>query len=115
ALQGGGFRPGGLLAAMAAGGAAAGRLRVDGGMVANDWLCQFLADVLDRPVNRPKTIETTALGAAALAAAGPDGDLGDVHQALGEGQTFTPELPQAKRAALLEGWRRAVRQTLAGT
>ncbi len=115
ALQSVGFQTAELLDAMAADGAAVTRLGVDGGMVANDWLCQFLADVLDRPVNRPKIIETTALGAATLAAAGPGGDLRDVHQALGEGQTFTPELPQAKRAALLEGWRRAVRQTLAGT
>ena len=42
-------------------------LRVDGGMVANDWLCQFLADILDVPVERPVVTETTALGAACLA------------------------------------------------
>ena len=42
-------------------------MRVDGGMVANDWLCQFLADILDRPVERPAVTETTALGAACLA------------------------------------------------
>ena len=115
ALQSVGFQTAELLDAMAADGAAVTRLGVDGGMVANDWLCQFLADVLDRPVNRPKTIETTALGAAMLAAAGPDGDLGGVHQAWSQGQAFTPNLAQARRAALLEGWRRAVRQTLAGT
>ena len=115
ALQSVGFQTAELLDAMTADGAAATRLDVDGGMVANDWLCQFLADVLDRPVHRPKTIETTALGAAMLAAAGPGGDLGEVHQAWGQGRTFTPNLSQAKRTALLEGWRRAVRQTLAGT
>ena len=42
-------------------------LRVDGGMVGNDWLMQFLADILDTPVDRPEVIETTALGAAYLA------------------------------------------------
>ena len=115
ALQSVGFQTAELLDAMAADGAAVTRLGVDGGMVANDWLCQFLANVLDRPVQRPKTIETTALGAAMLAATGPGGDLGSAHRAWNQGRAFTPNLTQAKRAALLEGWRRAVRQTLAGT
>ena len=115
ALQSVGFQTAELLDAMSADGAAVTQLNVDGGMVANDWLCQFLADVLDRPVHRPKTIETTALGAATLAAAGPGGNLGGVRQAWGQGHSFTPNLGQAKRAELLEGWRRAVRQTLAGT
>ena len=43
------------------------RLRVDGGMVANDWLCQNLADLCDCPIDRPEITETTALGAAMLA------------------------------------------------
>ena len=43
------------------------RLRVDGGMAANDWLMQFLSDVLDMPVDRPRILETTALGAAMFA------------------------------------------------
>ena len=47
--------------------AAPSAVRVDGGMVANDWLCQFLADILDVPVERPAVTETTALGAACLA------------------------------------------------
>ncbi len=115
ALQSVGFQTAELLDAMAADGAAVTRLGVDGGMVANDWLCQFLADVLNRPVTRPQTIETTALGAAMLAAAGADGDVGGIRQAWGQGCAFTPNLAEAKRAALLEGWRRAVRQTLAGT
>ncbi len=64
-------------------GATAGELstlRVDGGMVLNDWLCQFLADVLDRPVERPAVVETTALGAAYLAglAAGVYGSLEEI-------------------------------------
>ncbi len=65
-----------LLAAMGVDMAAAGlelpasSLRVDGGMVVNDWLCQYLADVLGRPVERPAVVETTAAGAARLAALG---------------------------------------------
>ncbi len=51
----------------AAGLKAAPRLRVDGGMVANDWLCQNLADICEAPIDRPKITETTALGAAVLA------------------------------------------------
>ena len=42
-------------------------IRVDGGMVASDWTMQFLADMLHAPVDRPKVLETTALGAAYLA------------------------------------------------
>ena len=54
-----------LAEAMAADGAAKpAALRVDGGMTANAWLCQFLADILECPVERPRTLETTALGAA---------------------------------------------------
>ena len=101
---------------MTADGAAAARLGVDGGMVANDWLCQFLADVLDRPLHRPQDHRNhRPRRRDPLAAAGPGGDLGEVHQAWGQGRTFTPNLPQARRVTLLEGWRRAVRQTLAGT
>ena len=62
-----GYQTADLLDAMAADGARVARLRVDGGMVANDWLCQFIADILGQPVERPAVIETTALGAAYLA------------------------------------------------
>ncbi len=50
-----------------AAGANAPVVRVDGGMVASDWTMQFLADILDAPVDRPAVLETTALGAAYLA------------------------------------------------
>ena len=54
-----------LIAAMVRDGCASpAAIRVDGGMTANDWLCQFLADILDVPVERPANLETTALGAA---------------------------------------------------
>ncbi len=85
-------------------------LRVDGGMVANDWLCQHLADVLDRPVDRPAVIETTALGAARLAALGA-GLLPSL-EAVGRGwraeRAFRPAMDPAVRAARLQGWRAAV-------
>ncbi len=59
-----------LASAFDADGAPWSRLRIDGGMSANDWMAQDLADILDLPVERPDFIETTALGAAILAAVG---------------------------------------------
>lgn len=87
-----------------------GTLRVDGGMVVNDWICQFLADMLDRPVERPAVVETTALGAAYLAglAAGVYGSLDAVAQAWRLERRFEPRMPAGDRQRLLEGWRRAV-------
>ena len=85
-------------------------LRVDGGMVVNDWLCQFLADILDRSVERPAVIETTALGAAYLAglAAGVYGSLDAVAAAWRRDRRFEPTMPAYERERLLDGWRRAV-------
>jgi glycerol kinase len=109
-----GYQTADLLAAMAADGAPVQRLRVDGGMVVNDWLCQFLADVLDCPVERPRTTETTALGAAALAALGA----GIAHDIVGAtglwhlDREFLPQMPAAERDRLLGGWRRAVARAL---
>ncbi len=104
-----------LLGAMAADGALVQQLGVDGGMVVNDWLCQFLADILDMPVHRPAIVETTALGAATLAGLGAGLRVGLHEQRFGLDRSFTPNMPSARRRALLEGWRGAVRQTLAGT
>ena len=88
-----------------------GTLRVDGGMVVNDWLCQFLADMLDRPVERPAVVETTALGAAYLAglAAGVYGSLDAVAAGLAAGAAVRAGhgRPTSGRR-LLDGWRRAV-------
>ena len=56
-----------LLSAMQSDGAKLNTVRVDGGMVNNNWLSQYLADVLNIPVERPRQTETTALGAAYLA------------------------------------------------
>ena len=113
ALQSVAFQTADLLNAMSADGAELERLAIDGGMVANDWLCQFLADLLARPIQRPASIETTALGAATLAGLGLGMDAEALRQAQGVSRTFTPAMTAAKRTALLNGWRRAVEQALA--
>ncbi len=89
-------------------------LRVDGGMAASDWTMQFLADILGAPVDRPRVLETTALGAAILAG---------MHQGVYPGfdgfaetwaleRRFTPALDPAVRELRYQGWRDAVRRTL---
>jgi glycerol kinase len=100
-----------LLAAMKADGAGdITELRVDGGMAANGWLMQFLANVLAIPVTRPKVTETTALGAAYLAGlqAGIFGGLDDLTACWQRDAAFTPDLAGDDRKSLLAGWRKAV-------
>ncbi|MEK0084705.1 glycerol kinase GlpK [Benzoatithermus flavus] len=89
-----------------------GGLRVDGGMVVNDWVCQFLADILNRPVERPAVVETTALGAAYLAglAAGVYASLPAVAGAWRLERRFEPGLAPEQRERLVAGWRQAVRR-----
>ena len=92
-------------------------LRVDGGMVGNGWLMQFLADVLDVPVERPAITETTALGVAWLAGlqAGLHNDLGTI-AALWQGQQrFAPAMAEDKRQQLYDGWRDAVHRVRSGS
>jgi glycerol kinase len=84
-------------------------LRVDGGAAANDFLCQFQADLLDVPVLRPSVTETTGLGAAYLAGVGAG--LWKPAELAGRwrlDREFAPTMDQARRAALYSGWRRAV-------
>jgi glycerol kinase len=105
-----------LTAAMARDGAAApATIRVDGGMAANDWFCQFLADILGSRVERPTELETTALGAAFLAglATGVWGDLKAVAATWATGAAFAASMTAARRAQALAGWRTALRRTLA--
>jgi glycerol kinase len=99
-----------LLMAMAADGAPVERLRVDGGMVVNDWLCQFIADILRCPVERPVITETSALGAATLAAlgAGLVGSLDEASRLWHLEREFLPAMAESKRQRLLAGWQRAV-------
>ncbi len=95
---------------MIADGATPGPLRVDGGMVVNDWFCQRLADLLERSVARPVVTETTALGAAMLAAVG-SGSLPSLAavSTMWQGQkNFAPEITQAQRQQDLDRWAQAV-------
>ncbi len=104
-----------LFDAFAADGVAPSCLRVDGGMVANDWLCQDLADMLDIQVERPRVIETTALGAAMLAAVGAGlvPSLEETRTMWQPDRIFTPALDAAPRAERRAGWRKAIAQALA--
>ena len=89
-------------------------LRVDGGMSANDWLCQFLADILQAPVERPACVETTALGAAFLAGLGTGvwSDLDAVGATWALERRFEPHMKAEQRKRMLAGWQHAVSQTL---
>ena len=106
-----------LMAAFAADGADWTMLRIDGGMSANDWLAQDLADTLALPVERPDFVETTALGAAILAAAGA-GLYPDVAAAAaamrGGASHFSPAMADDARAARKRAWDTAVQAVLAG-
>ena len=85
-------------------------LRIDGGMVANDWMAQDLADILGLTVERPCFAETTALGAGMLAGVGA-GIFGSLEEATvmrGEVERFEPRLGGDLRDARLAGWQRAV-------
>jgi glycerol kinase len=103
-----------LMRAFAADGAEWERLKIDGGMAANGWMAQDLADVLDLEVERPAFVETTALGAAMLAGVGCGlfASLQDAAAMRGPVERFTPKLPAEAREARLEGWRGAVAAVL---
>ncbi len=92
-------------------------LRVDGGMTASDWTMQALADQLQAPVDRPVVRETTALGAAYLAAyqselAGPPQEFAKGWQ---RERQFAPKMPAEDADRKYAGWRDAVRRTLSST
>ncbi|KAB2912203.1 MAG: glycerol kinase GlpK [Hyphomicrobiaceae bacterium] len=89
-------------------------LRVDGGMVASDWTMQFLADILNAPVERPTVLETTALGAAWLAGH-RSGVWPDAQGFAGTWRlerAFAPRMDDAERLRKYAGWARAVRSVL---
>jgi len=116
ALESVAFQTVDLTRAMAADGTArAAAIRVDGGMAANDWFCQFLADVLDARVERPAEVETTALGAAFLAglATGVWADLTAVAATWASGAEFRPAMAPERRESLLAGWQVSLQRVLA--
>lgn len=101
-----------LASAFAADGAAWGTLRIDGGMAANDWMAQDLADMLGIRVERPGFVETTALGAAMLAAAGVGlyPDLASAAEKMrGKLTTFEPKMEADVREERLERWQKALK------
>ncbi len=107
-----------LLEAMAGDGAAPPRtLRVDGGMVENDWVLQRLADILGCAVERPLVSETTALGAAYLAglSSGFFSGLSDLAEKWQATDRFEPNMPEAERRRHYEGWLDAVRRVRTDT
>jgi glycerol kinase len=106
-----------LLEAMAQDGAAApSALRVDGGMVENNWVMQFLADILGVPVERPEVTETTALGVAYLAGlqTGLYRDLDEVASHWHRQQRFAPRMAESHRKKLYDGWLDAVKRVRSG-
>jgi len=100
-----------LADAFAADGAAWNRLRIDGAMAANDWMAQDIANLTGLPVQRPDFVETTALGAAMLAAvgAGPSPSLSDAAAAMiGSQRRFEPLMPADERERRLACWKAAL-------
>lgn len=102
-----------LLTAMRADGAAATRLKVDGGMVANNAFLQRLSDICALEVVRPVNAETTAWGAGFLAGlgAGIYSDLSEVSQLWAADRSFTPAADPQARQRLIAGWQQAVKRT----
>jgi glycerol kinase len=103
-----------LIDALAADGVVAARLRVDGGMVANNFLCQDLADTLGVIVERPRVIETTALGCAMCAGVGAGlfKDLMAASAMAKPDRVFEPAIDAAARQNRRQRWAKAVRQAL---
>ena len=103
-----------LIEAMRGDGIDCNGLKVDGGMVANNWLMQFMADIVDEKVARPVVAETTALGVAMLAMLqmGMASSLSEMAQMWQLDKEFTPSMDDDKRKDLLSGWQIAVQRTL---
>ena len=86
-------------------------LKVDGGASANNFLMQVQADVSNAPVNRPKCVETTAMGAAYLAglAAGYWSSQNEIRDKWASDRIFSPQISEEQRDKKLKGWKRAVK------
>ena len=116
ALESVGYQTRDLLEAMQADGAGGGDavLRVDGGMTASDWTMQFLADILGAPVDRPRVLETTALGAAWLAGmqAGVYPDQAGFAESWALERRFEPAMSDVARDEKYTRWKAAVAATM---
>ena len=90
-------------------------VKVDGGMVANNWFTQFLADIINLKVVRPKILETTALGVALLAGyqIGEYKSFNQIKDMWKKDRIFKPKMKQNFRKDLLNGWKLAIKKTLA--
>ena len=92
-------------------------IRVDGGMAASSWTMQMLSDLVELPVDRPKNLETTALGAAYLAGmqVGFYPPMNDFSETWQSESQFVPKMSEDLRERKLAGWREAVRRTLSNS
>ncbi|WP_440656941.1 glycerol kinase GlpK [Candidatus Pelagibacter sp. HIMB1509] len=90
-------------------------VKVDGGMVANNWFTQFLANIINLKVVRPKILETTALGVALLAGyqIGEYKSLNQIKNMWKKDRVFSPNIKKTLRNDLLAGWKLAIKKTLA--
>ncbi|MEK9545654.1 MAG: FGGY-family carbohydrate kinase [Pelagibacteraceae bacterium] len=90
-------------------------VKIDGGMVANNWFAQFLSDIINLNVIRPKVLETTALGAAFLAGyqIGEFKSLNEIKKRWQKDRVFSPKIDKSLRNKLLQGWKLAIKKTLA--
>ncbi|MDC3038030.1 glycerol kinase GlpK [Candidatus Pelagibacter sp.] len=90
-------------------------VKIDGGMVANNWFSQFLANIINLKVVRPKILETTALGAAMLAGyqIGEFKSLNHIKNTWRKDKEFIPKIDKKLRNHLLQGWQQAIKKTLA--
>ena len=89
-------------------------VKVDGGMVMNNWFSQFLSDVVNVQVLRPKVQETTALGAALMAGLqiGVYKSLKDISKNWALDKKFSPKMKNKNRVYLINGWSKAIKRTL---
>ena len=90
-------------------------VKIDGGMVANNWFSQFLADVINLKVIRPKVLETTALGAALFAGyqVGEFKSLNQIKNTWKKDKAFMPNINKKLRKHILHGWEQAIKKPLA--
>ena len=111
-LQSVGYQTRDLIDAMVADGVSVSTVRVDGGMVVNNWVVQFIADILRKPLQRPVVTETTALGAALLAGlqSGVFAHLDMISELWQLDRSFSPAMPEDQSERLYEGWKDAVRR-----